>query len=36
MFEVGAMLFRPILVSLTCALVGPAVAIGLFLLFRFG
>ena len=27
---------RPILISLMCALAGPAVGIGLFLLFRFG
>jgi hypothetical protein len=36
MFEVGAVLIRPILVSLMCAVAGPAAGIGLFLLFRFG
>jgi hypothetical protein len=36
MFGVGAMLIRSILVSLICALAGPVVGIGLFLLFRFG
>jgi hypothetical protein len=30
------MLIRPILVSLMCALAGPAVGIALFLLLRFG
>jgi hypothetical protein len=30
------MLFRPLLVSLMCALAGPAIGIGLFLLFRLG
>jgi len=30
------MLIRPLIVSVMCALAGPAVGIGIFLLFRLG